>query len=96
LGEITKRGFFMFRELTQNELATVSGGLSTDLTEVYPASIPGYTLVGWTEQIVGWDTYSWREDIGLFTTIEHVQSLPIVDILPLYMPTMTTTTVLYY
>lgn len=86
----------MLRELNQKELAKISGGVSADLTEVYPAVVPGYTLVGWTEQIVGWDTYSWVEYVGLFTTVEHVQQLPIVDIQPLYVPTPVTTTVVYY
>ncbi len=74
----------MLRELNKNELATVSGGMSTDLTEVYPVNIPGYALVGWTEQIVGWDIYTWTE--GYFYPIVHEEKNPIIEIQPLYAP----------
>ncbi len=75
----------MLRELNKNELAMVSGGgLSTDITDVYPAVIPGYVLVGWSEQIVGWDIYTWTE--GYFYPIVHEEKNPIIEILPLYSP----------
>ena len=74
----------MLRVLNQNELENVSGG--ADIIDVYPPTVPGYVLVGWSEKIVGWDTYTWTEDLGLFTRIEHIQQMPIYDIQPLYTP----------
>jgi hypothetical protein len=85
----------MLRDLNKNELALVSGGdLSTDLVDVYPPVIPGFALVGWSQQIVGWDYYTWVEQVGVFTTVEHTKQVPIVDIQPIYMPLMST--VVYY
>lgn len=84
----------MLRELTQNELATVSG--AGDIVTVYPEIPYGYEIVGWTQEIVGWDSFSWIENVGLFTTIEHIQQLPILDIQPIYAPIVVTTTTYYY
>lgn len=77
----------MLRELNQNELAIVAGGAYNDIIEVYPPALPGYALVGWTEQIVGFDTIEWTEYVGIWgTPVKHVDTSPIYDIQPLYAP----------
>ncbi len=84
----------MLRELSLSEVANVSGG---DIYEVYPPAIPGYALVGWTEEVVGFDTIEWTEYVGFFATpVHHVDTTPIFDIQPLYAPIVTTTTTYIY
>lgn len=78
------------RQLASNELNSVSGGL----VEVYPTALYGYEIIGWTEDVIGYDTTSWSERKDFFTTIEHIQVTPIYDIQPIYAPVMTT--VYYY
>ncbi len=86
----------MLRELNLNEVSAVSGGAYNDIYEVIPASVPGYALVGWTEQIVGFDTVEWTEYVGFFgTPVLHKDTSPIYDIQPLYVPVSTTTTYIY-
>lgn len=82
----------MLRELTNQELNNVSGG--GNITDVYPVVPSGYEIIGWSEQIIGWDTISWTENRGLFTIVEHVDSMPIYDIQPIY--ALRPATVVYY
>ncbi|MGD9592223.1 MAG: hypothetical protein AB7V32_06865 [Candidatus Berkiella sp.] len=82
----------MLRELSLNEVNAVAGGAINDIIEVIPASIPGYALVGWTEQVVGFDTVEWTEYVGFWgTPVLHKETSPIYDIQPLYAPVVTTT-----
>lgn len=73
------------RELALTESKSIAGGYS-DYVEVYPPYLPGKELIGWTEEIVGYDTYSWTEYKGLFTEIVHVETYPIYQINPIYGP----------
>lgn len=65
----------MLRELSKCELAIVSGGR----TDVYPELPPyGYTLVGWSEETVGYDKVC-----NFWECIKY----PIVEVTPIYIPT---------
>ncbi|MBS0290654.1 MAG: hypothetical protein JSS07_11550 [Proteobacteria bacterium] len=72
----------MLKVLTDNEIASVSGAAK----EVIPPTIPGYALIGWSEEIIGYDNYEWTEFIGVFTKVIHKETFPIIDIQPLYTP----------
>lgn len=65
----------MMRQLQQNELEIIAGGVES--VNVYPNTIPGYEIVGWTQTI------------GMSSTGV------IVDIQPIYLPIVTTTTTTY-
>lgn len=75
----------MLRELTQNEWAAISGGASTEEIAFYPVIPFDSAIVGFVQRIE-WETYSWTENVGMFSTIEHVQHMPIVDIQPIFAP----------
>lgn len=80
----------MLRELTVNEIANVAGaGFSTDIVDYYPPAVAGYSLVGWSQQIVGWDTYSWDEKSFFGYTTTFIKEIPIYDIQPIYAPATT-------
>lgn len=83
----------MLRELLTNEIYSVSGGAAFE--EIYPPAIPGYQIVGWTQQIVGYDTYSWKEKKDFFNEIVHEYTTPIYQILPIYAPSPPAT-IIYY
>jgi hypothetical protein len=82
----------MIRELTQNELSDISGGVV--VSEGYFTLLQGYEVVGYSQDLIGWDTVSWTEP-GLFGRT-FVTDTPIYDIQPIYAPIMTTTTTTYY
>ncbi len=77
----------MIRELALNEVQAVSGGASyiqyTDIVNVYPPEYFGEKLVGWSEAVT-YETTTWTEYKGMFTSVEHVVTTPILNIQPLY------------
>jgi len=78
----------MIRELKNNEIKNVAGGLVYD--EVYPYIPAGYEIVGFSQEVVGYDVVSWTEYQGLFTKVEYVNTTPIYNINPIFAPISTT------
>ncbi len=88
----------MLRELSNQELAIVSGGAPNDITQVIPDPVPGWVLVGWTQQMVGMNKVEWTEYVGFWgRPVYHVDQSPIYEIKPVWAPAIveTTTTVVY-
>lgn len=64
----------MLRQLSTKEVSLISGG-----KDVYPGSISGYELIGWSQNIIGYDSYI---TYGLFT--DTITEYAIYDIQPIY------------
>lgn len=68
------------RQLASHELKAIS---AANYIEVIPPPLPGYRLIGWSEEIVRWETNRWYEYVGLLT-IEHEIIMPIYRVQPIY------------
>lgn len=77
----------MLKELSQHEISQVCGAGMVE--EYYPPALPGYEIVGWSKELIGYD--SWIEYPSIFTQREVI--VPIYEILPIYAPIVT---VIYY
>lgn len=81
------------RDLIQNEVNVISGGISSDIVSVYPPIPAGYEIIGWTQEVIGWDTYK-SVDYDFMTRIERIENIPIYNIQPIFAPLLAT--VVYY
>lgn len=69
------------KELSMLEVSTVSGGGQID--EYYPALFPGEELIGWSAQIIGWES-SRQYMPGLFFGGSWVNvEMPIYEFAPI-------------
>lgn len=80
------------RDLIQIELNEIAGGIG-EIKQVYPTPVPGYEIIGWEQEVIGWDTYK-TVDYDFLTRIERIENIPIYDIRPIYAPITTVYT--YY
>ena len=53
----------MLKELSQHEISQVCGAGMVE--EYYPPALPGYEIVGWSKELIGYD--SWIEYPSIFT-----------------------------
>ena len=78
------------REITSKEVNSVAGAGTLpigNVQEFYPELLPGYEIVGWSMEIVDYDTVTTYEKGGFWTptTITHIYC-PVFDFHPIYAP----------